>query len=442
MIVMESVTLISPRSTNRCASDISVITTPLSGILILATMLKKKGYEVTCYDESIKIPNYDAIDSEYILLSSMSATVNRAYELADFFKQKGKKVYMGGLHVSFRPEEALQHCDAVVVGEGENVLFDLMEETSKDRIIRGTSVDDLNTIPMPEYSLVYGMERNPKTLSVCTSRGCPYNCKFCSLRTMFGTHYRTVLTQTIIDYLLQFSNLKTLCFDEPNFTVDKQRAITILTEMKDHGIHPRYAWPSVSIDAAQHDDLLKICGEVAQFHFSIGLESINQKVLDAYNKRQSPELIKKGLKKLHDYGIKVHGFFIFGSDFDDKTVFQKTVDFCQETEIDFPSFSALTPYVGTDVRSEFEKTKRIFTNNWEYYDGAHVVFHPKNMSPYELQEGLISAFENFYSKTKSMHHIMKGEFFYGLETFYVRHLFKKIIQENVDYLEYLRKLSP
>ena len=67
----------------------------------------------------------------------------------------------------------------------------------------------------------------------------------------------------------------------------------------------------------------------------------------------------------------------------------------QEAEIDFPTFSALTPYVGTDIRKEFEKNNRIFSNNWDYYDGAHVVFYPKNMKPYELQEGIISAYDNF-----------------------------------------------
>jgi len=436
---MTSITLIAPRSKNKCASDISALTTPLSGILILGTMLKNKGYEVTCYDESIKIPNYDTIDADYILISSMSATANRAYDLADYFRNKGKKVIMGGLHVSFQQEEALQHCDVVVCGEGENVIFDVMNHKGKQRMIKGTTVNELNTIPMPDYHLVYGMESNPRILSICTSRGCPFQCTFCSLKNMFGTHYRTVTIEKIINYLLQFKKLKTLCFDEPNFTVDKKRAIDILMQMKEHGITPKYAWPSVSIDAAQDDELLKMCGEVAQFHFSIGLESINQQALDTYNKKQTPEMIKKGLKKLHDYGIKVHGFFIFGSDYDDTTVFQKTVDFCQETEIDFPSFSALTPYVGTDIRQEFETHGRIFTNNWDYYDGAHVVFYPKHMSPYELQQGIISAYENFYSTTKIVHHAGKGEFFYGFETLYVKFLFKKIIKENEEYLEYLCK---
>ena len=440
-MIVKSVTLIAPRARNKCASDISIITSPLSGILILGTMLREKGYSIKVYDESFKIPNYEKIDSDYILITSMSATVSRAYELADFFKEKGKKVFIGGLHVSFKPEEALPHCDKVVCGEGENVLFDLMNGKSKNNIIKGSPVLDLDSIPMPDYSLVEGMDRNPSVVSVVTSRGCPYNCKFCSLKAMFGRKYRVVSTKRIIDYLSHFKHLKTLCFDEPNFSADKKRAIDILTQMKEHSITPKYAWPSVSIDVANDDKLLKLFSEVSRFHFAIGLESINQKVLDSYNKKQTPEIIKKNVKKLKDYGIRVFGSFIFGADHDDKTVFQKTVDFCQDAEIDFPTFSALTPYVGTETRKEFEKQDRIITNNWDFYDGTHVLVRPKNMTPLELQEGIISAYQNFYSNSKIINHLKHGEIFYGIETLYVKHLFKKIIKQNEDYLDYLANIS-
>jgi len=438
---VKSVTLIAPRARSKSASDISVITSPLSGILTLATMLKEKGYSVKVYDESFKTPNYERIDSDYILITSMSATASRAYELANFFKDKGKKVFMGGLHVSFKPKEAIQHCDKVVIGEGETVLFDLMNGKCKKNIVKGSPVEDINSIPMPDYSLVEGMNRNPSVVSVVTSRGCPFNCKFCSLKAMFGRKYRVVSTKRIIDYLTQFKRLKTLCFDEPNFTADKKRAIDILTQMKENGITPKYAWPSVSIDVANDEKLLKMCSEVSRFHFAIGLESINQKVLDSYNKKQTPEIIKKNVKKIKDYGIRIFGSFIFGADHDEKKDFQKIVDFCQETEIDFPTFSALTPYVGTDVRDELEKTNRIFSNNWDYYDGTHVVFYPRNMTPYELQESVISAYDDFYSKSKSLNHLKKAELFYGFSTLYVRHLFKKIIKDNQDYLDYLEGIS-
>jgi radical SAM superfamily enzyme YgiQ (UPF0313 family) len=438
---MKSVTLIAPKAKNRCATDISVITTPLSGLLILATMLKKKGYSVDFFDESFKIPDYEKIDSDYVLINSMSATVNRAYELGDFFKEKGKNVFMGGIHVSFKPNEALNHCDKVVIGEGENVLFNLLENKYKKNIIKGTTVENLDYIPMPDYSLVEGMKSNPKIVSVCTSRGCPFNCKFCSLKNMFGRKYRTISPNKVIDHLKQFKNCKILCFDEANFTADSNRAIEILKKMKENDIHPKRCWPSVSIDVAKNDELLKSFAEVSHFHLLIGLESINQKVLDDYNKKQTPKIIRKSIKKILDYGLKVQGAFIFGSDYDDKSVFQKTVDFCHDIDVGFPIFSALTPYVGTDIRKELEKNNRIFSDNWDFYDGAHVVFNPKNMTPYELQEGIISAYENFYSSSKAFHHFKNGEFFYGLEAIYVKHLARKIIKENEDYLDYLEKIS-
>lgn len=437
---MKSVVLIAPRAKNKCASDISVIKTPLSGILILATMLRDRGYDVQVYDESFKSPDYLQIDPDYVLITSMSATVNRAYEIADFFKKQNKKVVLGGLHVTFKPKEALKHCDKVVLGEGENVLFNLFNDKEQKDIIKGTPVLDLDSIPMPDYTLVYGM-KNPRNVSIVTSRGCPFNCKFCSLKAMFGRKYRTVSTKNIIDYLSTFKKLQTLCFDEPNFTADKKRAIDILKQMKESGITPKYAWPSVSIDVANDEELLKWCSEVSDFHFAIGLESINQKVLDAYNKKQTPEIIKKNIKKIKDYGIRIFGFFIFGSDYDDKTVFQKTVDFCQEAEIDFPTFSALTPYVGTDIRKELEIQKRILTDNWDLYDGTHVLIKPKNMTPLELQNGIIDAYQSFYSGSKILKHIKNFELFYGLETLYVNFLFRKIIKQNRNYLEYLERIS-
>jgi len=88
-----------------------------------------------------------------------------------------------------------------------------------------------------------------------------------------------------------------------------------------------------------------------------------------------------------------------------------------------------------------EENNRIFTNNWDYYDGAHVVIYPKNITPYELQNGVISAFDDFYSTSKTIKHIRKGEFFYSFETLYFRHLIKKIIKENKDYLNYLDNIS-
>jgi len=436
-----TVTLIAPKSNNKTASELSILTTPLTGILLLATMLRDKGYEVQCYDESFYTPHYERITTDYVLISSMSATVNRAYELADYFTSQNIPVFMGGLHASFQPQETLEHCDKVVIGEGEHVLFDLFNKKNTNTIIQGTPVMDLNTLPLPDYQLVQGMSKHPKVISVCSSRGCPFKCKFCSLKSMFGQTFRYIDNEKIIHHLQQFSSIKNLCFDEPNFTADKQRAIRLLQEMKDHGIFPKYAWPSVSIDVANNKKLLQLCSDVADFHFLIGLESVNEQVLKGYNKKHTPQQMRKAIDTIHDYGIKIQGSFIFGSDHDDPSVVQQTVDFCHDAEVDFPGFFPLTPYVGTEIRQELEQQQRIFSNNWDVYDGAHVVFHPKHMTAYELQQGVIDAFEGFYSSKKILHHLFDGDVFYSVQTFLFRMLIERVIHTNKDYLAFLEKES-
>lgn len=109
---MKNILLIAPKSINSNSSEISLLKTSPSGLLILATMLKDKGHNVRFIDESFKTPDYDRIDNlDVILMSSISATVNRAYCLADMFRNRGIKVIMGGIHVSFMANEALKHCD-------------------------------------------------------------------------------------------------------------------------------------------------------------------------------------------------------------------------------------------------------------------------------------------------------------------------------------------
>ncbi len=436
---MDKILLIAPKSRSSGGSDIEAIRTPLTGLLILATILDQDGYHVEFYDESFKKPDYDDFHPDYVLISARSSTANRSYRLGDYFKGRGVHVVLGGLHPSFKPKEALQHCDTVVVGEGETVIKKIIQEDVKG-IVHADKLLDLDSIPLPDYDLVNGL-KNPKTVSLCASRGCPYNCKFCSLKNMFGRKVRHVSNEKVVKYLKNFENLKTLCFDEPNFSGDKKRALDLLKKMHEHGVHPKRCWVSVSIDVAQKEEILKWCNKVSEFNFVIGLESINQDVLNSYDKRQDLETNIEYLKTIKDYGIKVEGSFVFGNDYDTKGSFQDTVDFCKHADIDFPAFFPLTPYVGTEVREELSDQGRIFTDNWDWYDNLHVVFHPKEMSAYELQMGIMDCFDDFYSSRKGFKHLFKGELFYGGVSFYLMHLFRKMKKENQDFLELLQNVS-
>jgi len=181
--------------------------------------------------------------------------------------------------------------------------------------------------------------------------------------------------------------------------------------------------------------------EVSNFKLLIGFESINQDALDFYNKKQTPEMIKKSIKKIHDYDINIMGNFVFGADTDDKSIFQKIVDFCNYAQVDIPGFDCLTPFVGTPIRAELEAQNRIFCNDWDVYDMQHAVFFPKKMSPLDLQDGLISAYENFYSTRKIVHNMMRLKILESFETFYMRKFFKWWINKSEYYFNYLQDVS-
>jgi len=440
MINMKNILLIGPRSLYYLPSVVGH--PPLSGLLRLATILRDRGHSVRFIDEMFKTPDYNEIENiDIVLINSMAATVKRAYSIAEIFKNKGIKVVLGGIHVSFMPNEALNYCDQVVVGEGEEVIVDVVEGKIKSKIVQGVRSDDLGKYPMPDYSLVEGIKKNPDIIGVETSRGCPFACKFCTLVPMFGRKLRSVPTEKIIDYLLQFEEIRKLHFHEANFTVNKERAIELLQRMKDNEIFPKKALSLQSIDVANNDKILKLMSEISNFYLLIGFESINQDALNFYNKKQTPEMIKKSIKKIHDYDIKIMGNFVFGADTDDKSIFQKIVDFCNYAEVDVPGFDCLTPYVGTAIRAELEPQNRIFCNDWNVYDMQHVVFFPKKMTPFDLQEGLISAYENFYSTRNMFYHLIKMEIFRSLETFYMRKNFKWCIKQSEPYLDYLQDIS-
>jgi len=440
----KSVVAVAPKANRKGGAAISPIKTPLTGILTLATILDKDGYDVRFYDETITKPDYDDLTPDFLLLSCMSATAKRGYEIADRFQDKDTTVLMGGLHPSFKPKESLKHCDIVVTGEAEKIILDLLEnEYDGKGIVKGEPVRDLDKVPFPDYGLVEGLSKNPDKVSICGSRGCPFSCNFCSLNKMFGNVTRTISNERVIKFLEKISTPNTLVFDEPNFRADRKRAISLLRSMKEHSVSPKRIWMDVSLHAAEDEEFLKLCSEVSEFHFTIGLESINKKALNYYSKgkRFSAKKMKECVKKIKDYGIKIQGSFVFGSDYEEKDVFRNTLEFCKETEIEFPTFCPLTPYPGTDLRKELLEQDRIFTDNWDLYDNVHTVFYPKNMTPYELQEGIISCYEEYYNIKKGLKHFSKGQFFYGGSTLYLKYLFWQIKRENKEYLGWLEEIS-
>lgn len=384
------VVLIEPRSTT--ANVYSKIPMPLLGPLYLGTILKNQGHDVQIYKEDIYTPDYATIKADIIGISILTSTANRGYEIARKFPKE--KVIIGGVHASLVPEEAGKFARQVVVGEAEGVIGDIVNGRIRDALVYGKPVEKLDDLPYPDFSLIKGY-RLPALISpVSTSRGCPFDCSFCSVTKMFGRKYRFRSTENIKQELLA-TRAKTLFFCDDNFAAHPKRTRELL------GFLARFKmrhWAcQVRCDVARDESLLALMAKAGCKVACIGFESVNHKTLKAYDKKQTIEEIIHAIRSFHKEKIKIHGMFVLGGDDDNEKTVWDTVRFAIRHRIDTLQMTILTPFPGTRVHQELEGQKRIFNRNWSLYDGQHIVFTPKLLSARALQASVLKAYTRFYS---------------------------------------------
>lgn len=381
-------------------------------------MARDRGHDVRVHVETLGEVDWPRVlTSDLVGISTITSTSMKAYRYAERARQAGVPVVMGGPHVTFEPDEALEFCDYVVRGEGEEALFELLEHLEKGRPLDsilglsyrapdGTVVhnsprpllDSLDALPVPDLDLVDFREKiNPTPF--LTSRGCPHDCEFCSVIMMFGRRVRTDPEEKVVR-ALKAENPKSIFFYDDNFMLSKRRTKALLARMIREGLQVPFS-AQIRVDSVYKGgrvdhDLLKLLTEAGCYLVYLGLESANPETLAAFNKRQSLDDIRGGLEALHAYGIKTHGMFVFGSDTDTLESIDNTVDFAIATDISSAQFLILTPLPGTRQTDKLRREGRIFTNNWSLYDGHHVVFWPKKMTPWELQQATMGAHRRFY----------------------------------------------
>ncbi|RJP15265.1 MAG: radical SAM protein [Candidatus Abyssobacteria bacterium SURF_5] len=430
---------------------------PRLGTVILATILRNRGHDVKVFVEEIqRVDKDDLFASDLVGISTITSTAPRAYALADEVRAKGVKVVMGGAHPTFLADEAMEHADFVIRGEGEEALVELLDAVDGKRpleTIAGLSYwrngeithnrsrelcPDLDAHPSPDLSLIAGFGtgtrsffRNPNIIPVITSRGCPFNCKFCSVTPMFGRKYRFRSTEKVLEDIRPYVD-RTIFFYDDNFTANKKRTKELLSRMIEEGLTPDWT-AQVRADVAKDDELLDLMERSKCSTVYIGFESINPRTLDLYSKGQTLEDIKESIRKLHEHGIQIHGMFVLGSDEDDVRIIRETARFAKKVKIDTVQFMILTPIPGSEIFHEFDEGKKIFTYDWTLYDGHHVVFKPKNMVPIVLQKEAVRAMKKFFSRAQMLKSLFKGDLRHAIIKGYANHLLRKWDRFNKDF---------
>jgi anaerobic magnesium-protoporphyrin IX monomethyl ester cyclase len=417
------IVFIEPRATE--ANVYSKLSMPLLGPVYLGTILKNRGHKVEIYNENIRIPDYSKLEADLIGVSILTPTAKRGYEIAKKFPKE--KVIIGGVHASLLPEEALVFARQVVVGEAEGVIVDIAEGRRKEPIVQGAPVQVLDDLPFPDFSLIKGFNLSPLIMPVSTSRGCPFDCSFCSVTKMFGRQYRFRSAENVIDEL-NTRKAKSFFFCDDNFAAHPKRSLHLMDLMVKNRIK---GWScQVRCDVAKDEKLLNRMSEAGCKLVCIGFESVNPKTLKAYQKSQTLEEIIAAIRSFHQKRIKIHGMFVLGGEDDSKSSVWETLRFALKQKIDTIQISILTPFPGTKVHEFLSAQKRIFSRDWSLYDGQHIVFNPKLLSARELQLTVLKAYIKFYSLARFFSLLIRLHFRNAMFRFMGHVIIKEWIRHN------------
>jgi radical SAM superfamily enzyme YgiQ (UPF0313 family) len=438
---------------------------PRLGVLILGTMMKQRGWDVEVYVEDLRRIDFKTVaDVDLVGISTIISTAPRAYAIADKIRAMGIPVLMGGPHVTFLAEEALDHADFVIRGEGERPLmafidaWEAMDSVSgvpnlsyKDedgRIVHNLSLPmekNLDAIPYPDLTLIKPDPRRRKVVApipIQTSRGCPFACSFCSVTGMFGKKYRFRSTENIIGELRRYDHPKnTIFFYDDNFAADRGRTKELLQAMIREKF--RFQWTTqVWADIARDTELVELMKKAGCHTVYIGFESINPRSLDEMKKRQTVADLVRAVKVLRRHRIHIHGMFVLGFDEDDWTSVKKTVRFAKKSRLATTQFLILTPLPGSEFYVKMASKNRLRFHDWALYDAHHVVFEPARFTLFDVQKAQMLCHKKFYSLKQTVLKIFEGQWLGVGVAHYARKLNRTWTKRNRTFLRLINLLKP
>jgi len=363
--------------------------------LCMVAAYTPRDYDVSITDECVKPIDFEK-DVDLVGLTAYTNSAPRAYEIADAFRRRGVTVVMGGVHASTLPEEALEHCDAVVIGEAEGVWRRLLNDFSSDRLGRlyqNEGLVSLEGLPMPRRDLL--RRDDYVTLNtVQTTRGCPHNCSFCSVTRFNGRTYRFRPIPEVIREIESLSSKNVFIIDDNIFS-RRERTLQLFEAMTPLGIR----WGSqCTISIAEDPRMLELAARSGCIGLAIGLESFCKESLKEAHKRfNNPDQFYRDIESIKRHGILIWGSFVLGFDEDDEGNLETTIQMAKGSRLDFACFNFLTPLPGTVVYDKFKEDGRLNGKSWADYNMANLVFHPARVTSEVLEDKVRKAWLEFYS---------------------------------------------
>lgn len=423
---------------------------PNLGPIIIATLLEQKGHDVEVVSEYItKLNLKEILDADLVGISINTYNAQRGFEIA---QQVKKPIVFGGFHASLMPQECLKYGDYVIIGDGHSII-DLVDFLDNRRIENIRQISNLvykeddeilfnqretKTINIiPNFNLVknyYNFNLNRLLripLLVNASRGCPYNCNFCSVKAIYPDIQKKDKKIIINDIKSQIKNQhflagffpKIIWITDDNFFADKIWASDVLIELAK--LNTRYKFVIQARPEIAYDDEMLVLMKKANIGIVyMGIESLNPSSLAKFKKDSTLDDIKFAVKKIKDSGINIHGLFVFGDDDFRKGDGLRVAEFVKQHNLSGALIQPLTPFPGTNLFKMMKKENRILHEDWRFYNGK-VVFTPKQLSAAELQKEISDCYKSVFSPLRVIKFLLfgpKGFKLAGLGEAIFRHL--------------------
>ncbi len=368
---------------------------PLTLTTLAALAPPELEIEFTLYDEGIEEVPLD-LEADLVGMTVITGSANRAYQLSAHFRGRGVPVVLGGPHVTLLPEEAIGRADAICVGYAEESWPALLRDFAAGRMHRRyDQARDFALVNLPFARRDLLDRRKFLTQAVFeATRGCAHDCEFCVSPAAWGRKQLQKPIGHVVDDIRRVGRRR-IIFVDLNLISDRNYAAELFTAL----VPLRVRWFGLSTSLIGRDpELMQLMARSGCGGLLIGFETLGEAGLRGLRKGfNRPAGYRALIRDLHALGISVQGCFVFGNDHDTRQTFAETVAFAVDAAIDLPRFAILTPFPGTALYRRLESEGRILTRDWELYDGQHVVFRPRRMTPRELRDGHERAWRQVYS---------------------------------------------
>lgn len=397
--------------------------------LPVVAALTPPDVDVRIVDSRVHEVNYDD-PVDLVGISVLTPEAPDAYRMASHFRKRGTKVVLGGFHPTLMPEEAAQHADSIVVGEAEPVWKGLIDDLKRGElkprypdagVARCTSGEQIARPrrDLLDPSLYYGFN------VVQATRGCTQKCDFCSIHAFYPGFVKRPIDRVVDevrelvalnkkrDLLVRFGLKKVhVSFADDSITSDRGHAIDLFNAIAPLGI----TWDcQVTARMGLDEELLSTAARSGCRGVSVGFETVADESLQSLRKlrtggageQDQEDVFRDEIANFHKHGISVLGNFIFGFPWDSVEVFDNVLDLTRRIQVDAALFHVLTPQPGTAVRERLLAENRIATDDWGHYNCSDVVFVPDNMTPDDLQHGLLHVYREFYGLRRSVSRIFQ-----------------------------------